>query len=131
MALISAASIYPLQIVEAGRYMENVKKKPELKPKDTWDGSVISLLNYPEVVKMMNDDLEWTQLLGNAIAYQQSDVLIAIQQLRDEAIEHDIIKTDDKVKVETSGDNIVIQPAARTALPTKSGSTTSMISRFL
>ena len=32
-----------------------------LQPKDDWDGSVISLLNYPEVVKMMSDDLEWTQ----------------------------------------------------------------------
>lgn len=73
---------------------------------------MISLLNYPEIVKMMSDDLEWTQTFGDAIAFQQKDVLIAIQQLREEAVAKGIIKTDDKVKVETSGDNIVIQPVS-------------------
>ncbi len=47
---------------------------------------MVSLLNYPDVVKMMSEDLDWTQSFGNAIAYQQKDVLIAIQQLRDEAV---------------------------------------------
>ena len=61
---------------------------------------------------MMSDDLEWTQAFGDALAYQQKDVLIAIQQLRDEAVAKDIIKTDDKMKVETSGDNIIIQSAS-------------------
>ena len=50
---------------------------------------------------MMSDDLEWTQSLGDALTYQQKDVLIAIQQLRDEAVAKGIIKTDDKIKVVT------------------------------
>ncbi|MCA1444906.1 DUF3300 domain-containing protein, partial [Ensifer sp. IC4062] len=111
VALISAASLYPLQIVEAERFLEAREKKSDLKPKESWDGSVVSLLNYPEVVKMMSEDLEWTQSFGEAIANQQKDVLIAIQQLRDEAVAKDIIKTDDKVKVVEEGDNIVIQSA--------------------
>ena len=82
-----------------------------MQPKDTWDGSVISLLNYPEVVKMMSDDLEWTQALGDALANQQKDVLAAIQQLRDEAVAKNIIKSDDKIKVVSSGDNVIIQSA--------------------
>jgi hypothetical protein len=109
IAVITAASLYPLQIVEASRYLDAYAKDKSLKPKDSWDGGVISLLNYPEVVKMMSEDLEWTQQLAQAIAYQQKDVLIAIQQLREEAVAKNIIKTDDKVKVESSGDNIVIQ----------------------
>jgi hypothetical protein len=72
---------------------------------------VISLLNYPEIVKMMSDDLDWTQALADALAYQQKDVLIAIQQLREEAVAKGVIKTDDKVTVENSGGNIIIQPA--------------------
>ncbi|WFU50687.1 DUF3300 domain-containing protein [Sinorhizobium terangae] len=111
VALISAASLYPLQIVEAERFLEAREKKPDLKPKEDWDGSVVSLLNYPQVVKMMSEDLEWTQSFGEAIANQQKDVLIAIQQLRDEAVAKDIIKTDDKVKVVEEGDNIIIQSA--------------------
>ena len=42
---------------------------------------------------------------------QQKDVLIAIQQLRDEAVAKDIIKTDDKIKVVSSGDNVIIESA--------------------
>ena len=106
-----AASLYPLQIVEAARYLDQYAKDKSLKPKESWDGSVISLLNYPEVVKMMSDDLEWTQALGDAIAYQQKDVLIAIQQLRDEAVAKGVIKTDDKVQVTTENDNVVIKSA--------------------
>ncbi|PJR13159.1 DUF3300 domain-containing protein [Sinorhizobium meliloti] len=112
VALVSAASLYPLQIVEAGRFLEARKKMPELKARNDWNGSVISLLNYPEIAKMMSDDLDWTQAFGEAIANQQQDVLIAIQQLRDEAVAKDIIKTDDKIKVAEEGDNIIIQSAS-------------------
>lgn len=111
VALIASASLYPLQIVEAERYLEELKTKPDEQPKDSWDGSIISLLNYPVIVKMMSDDLEWTQDLGTALAYQQKDVLLAIQQLRDEAVADNVIKSDDKVTVTHEGDNVVIQSA--------------------
>jgi hypothetical protein len=110
VALVSTASVYPLQIVEAARYLDRVAKDKSLKPKDSWDGSVISLLNYPDVLKMMSDDLEWTQSLGNALANQQADVLNAIQQLRDEAVAKGIIKTDEKIKVVQQDNDVIIQP---------------------
>jgi hypothetical protein len=110
IAAISAASLYPLQIVEAARFLDQYANDSSLEPKSTWDGSVISLLNYPEIVKMMSDDLEWTQSLGDAIAYQQQDVLIAIQQLRDQAVADGVIQSDDKITVVQEGDNVVIQP---------------------
>lgn len=111
VALVTSASLYPLQIIEAQRFLDQKKKNKDLKPKDDWDDSVISLLNYPEIVKMMSDDLDWTQSLGSALSYQQKDVLIAIQDLRDKAVASGVIKTDDKVKVETQGENVVIQAA--------------------
>ncbi len=110
VAAISAASLFPLQIIEAQRFLEAKKKNSDLKPKSDWDGSVVSLLNYPDIVKMMSEDLDWTQALADALANQQKDVLIAIQQLRDEAVEKNIIKTDDKVTVVTENDNIIIRP---------------------
>ncbi|WP_438753705.1 DUF3300 domain-containing protein [Pararhizobium sp. O133] len=109
VALVTSASLYPLQIIEAQRYLDQLTKKPDLKPKSTWDGSVVSLLNYPQIVKMMSDDLDWTQSLGEALANQQKDVLIAIQQLRDKAVADKIIKTDDKIKVVHENDNVLIQ----------------------
>ncbi|TCL75684.1 DUF3300 domain-containing protein [Rhizobium sp. BK251] len=111
VALVTSASLYPLQIIEAERFLQELKKNKDLKPKDSWDGSVISLLNYPEIVKMMSDDLDWTQALGNALTYQQKDVLIAIQSLRDKAVADGIIKSDEKIKVVNEGDNVVIQAA--------------------
>ncbi|PDT32113.1 hypothetical protein CO660_01500 [Rhizobium sp. L9] len=110
VAAISAASLFPLQIIEAQRFLETKKKNSDLKPKSEWDGSVISLLNYPDIVKMMSEDLDWTQSLADALTNQQKDVLIAIQQLRDEAVEKNIIKTDDKVTVVTDNENIIIRP---------------------
>ncbi|KRB59508.1 hypothetical protein ASE04_26440 [Rhizobium sp. Root708] len=111
VALITSASLYPLQIVEASRFLGQVKSNSALKPKEDWDGSVVSLLNYPDVVKMMSDDLDWTQQLGDAVADQQKDLLIAVQTLRDKAVADGIIKTDDKVKVVQQNDNVVIQAA--------------------
>jgi hypothetical protein len=112
IAVITGASLYPLQIVEAARYLGQYEKDKSLKPKESWDGSVVSLLNYPEIVKMMSDDLEWTQALGDAIAWQQKDVLVAIQQLRDEAVAKGVIKTDDKIEVVKENDNVVIKSAS-------------------
>ncbi|MCX7347457.1 MAG: DUF3300 domain-containing protein [Alphaproteobacteria bacterium] len=112
IAVITAASLYPVQIIEAQRFLDDSKTDKTLQPKSTWDGSVVSLLNYPEIIKMMSDDLDWTQLLGEAIINQQQDVLAAIQQLRERAVAEGIIKTDDKVKIVEEGDNIIIQPAS-------------------
>ncbi|WP_087000663.1 DUF3300 domain-containing protein [Rhizobium sullae] len=109
VAVITSASIFPLQIVEAQRFLDQSKTNKDLKPKDSWDGSVISLLNYPQVVKMMSDDLEWTQALGSALTYQQKDVLISIQTLRDKAVADNVIKSDDKITVVNQGDTVVIQ----------------------
>lgn len=113
VALVLAGSLYPLQIVQADRYLADVKAKPDLKPDADWDGSVISLLNYPQIVKMMNDDLNWTQQMGQAVVNQQKDILVAIQQLRDNAVANGVIKSDDKVIVEKQKDNVVIRPAKK------------------
>lgn len=113
VALISAASLYPLQIVEADRFLTDSKTNSALEPKSTWDGSVVSLLNYPDIVRMMSGDLDWTQSLGEAIVNQQEDVLAAIQQLREKAVAENVIKSDDKMTVVEEGDNIIIQPASK------------------
>jgi hypothetical protein len=112
VAVIASASLYPLQIVQADRYLNDLKTKKDLKPKADWDGSVVSLLNYPEIVKMMAEDLDWTQAMGEAITNQQGDLLAAIQQLRTKAVAVGVIKTDEKIKVVKEKSNIVIQSAS-------------------
>jgi hypothetical protein len=111
VAAIVAASLYPVEIVQAQRYLEKVKTKPDLKPDADWDGSVISLLNYPDVVKMMSDDLDWTESLGDVVANQQKEMLEAIQQLRDKAVAQGVLKSDEKTTVTQEAGQVVIQPA--------------------
>jgi hypothetical protein len=111
VALCISASLYPLQIVQAARFLEQKKTAADLEPSDKWDGSVISLLNYPSVVTMMNDDLDWTEQLGDVAVNQQKDLLVAIQQLRDEASANGILKSTQQVQVVNEGDNVVIRSA--------------------
>src|SRR5262245_29310917 len=66
VAVILPASTFPLQIVQADRWLEKRKSDPKLPIDDKWDDSVKTLANYPDVVKMMSGDLDWTSSLGEA-----------------------------------------------------------------
>jgi hypothetical protein len=87
LAQIFTASTYPLEIVQAARWLEsNPNLKGEaldkaVESKD-WAGPVKSLLHFPEVLKKMNTDLEWTQRLGDAVLAQQAEVMQAVQLIR-------------------------------------------------
>jgi len=111
VALVIAASLYPVDIVQGARFLEDRATDASLQPSEDWDGSVISLLNYPDVVKMMSEDLDWTQMLGEAAINQQKDLLVAIQQLRDQAVATDLLKSTEQVVVSNENDNVVIQSA--------------------
>ncbi len=67
--------------MQADRYLDKRKADPKLPVDDKWDDAVKSLLNYPDVVKMMSADLDWTSALGEAVVADQGEVLEAIQSL--------------------------------------------------
>ena len=94
LAIVLPASVYPLQIVDAARFLEDVKIDPTLKPDPEWDDSVVALLNYPEVIELLNDDIDWTWRLGEAVVAQQSDVVAAIETFRDRAYAAGNLKSD-------------------------------------
>ena len=118
LAQIFMASTYPLEIVQAARW---VKANPSLKgdqltkalEQQSWDPSVKSLVNFPDVLAMMNDKLDWTQELGDAVLAQQKDLMAAVQRLRQKAQAAGNLKTtnEQKVIVEQQTQTIVIQPA--------------------
>ena len=95
LAIVLPASTYPLQVVEAGRFLEALEDDPSLEPDDDWDDSVVALLNYPEVVELMNEDLDWTWRLGEAVVAQQSDVIAGIEAFRDQAYAAGNLESDD------------------------------------
>ncbi|HEY1386406.1 MAG TPA: DUF3300 domain-containing protein [Dongiaceae bacterium] len=109
LAIVLPASTNPVQVVEAQRFLDKRASDPNLKPDENWDPSILALVNYPEVVKKMNDDLSWTQDLGNAVLDQQDDVLKAIQVARQSASDGGYLQSNDKQVVVNEGDNITIE----------------------
>ncbi len=112
IAIVLPASTFPLQIVQASRYLEERTDNAALQPDESWDDSVIALLNYPEVLALLNEDLDWTYALGEAVVYQQGDVLNAIQSFRDRAYASGNLATDERQVVAAQDDGaITISPA--------------------
>jgi len=110
LAIVLPASTFPLQIVEASRFLQNLEDDPSLKPDDDWDDSVVALLNYPEVIELLNEDLDWTWRLGEVVVAQQSDVISAIELFRDRAYAAGNLKSDDYQLVAHEDSSIQITP---------------------
>jgi hypothetical protein len=111
VTIILPASTSPLQIVQADRYLEKRKKDPKAPLDDKWDDPVKSLLNYPEVVKMMSNDLDWTSALGEAVVVDQGAVLEAVQAFRRKTQAAGNLKSDSKQVVVVEKEIIKIVPA--------------------
>ena len=111
VAIILPAATSPLQIVQADRYLDKRKSDPTLPIDDKWDDPVKSLLNYPDVVKMMSNDLDWTSALGEAVVADQGAVLESVQVFRRQAKSAGNLKTDTKQVVKTEREVIIIEPA--------------------
>ena len=111
VGLILPASTFPVEIVQADRYLDKRKADPKLPVDDKWDDSVKSLLNYPEVVKKMSDDLDWTTALGEAVVTDQSAVIEAVQVFRRKAQGTGNLKSDDKQVVRVEKEIVYIEPA--------------------
>jgi hypothetical protein len=69
------------------------------------------LLNYPEVLQMMNEDLDWTYRLGDAMVQQQPDVIAAIEAFRDRAYAAGNLKSDEHQTVTEEDGVVEIEPA--------------------
>ncbi|MEM9690872.1 MAG: DUF3300 domain-containing protein [Pseudomonadota bacterium] len=107
LAIVLPASTFPLQIVEAARFLEAVETDASLTPEDDWDDSVVALLNYPEVVELMNSDLDWTWALGEAVVAQQADILTAVNDFRNRARAAGNLATDQYQRIEEGDDGII------------------------
>jgi len=112
LAIVLPASAYPLQIVEAARFLDALESDRSLKPDPEWDDSVVALLNYPEVVRQLNDDIDWTSRLGEAVVSQQGDVVAAIESFRDRAYAAGNLKSDEYQNVTRDEGVIEITPVS-------------------
>ncbi|MCC6670837.1 MAG: DUF3300 domain-containing protein [Planctomycetes bacterium] len=113
LAQVLMASTYPLEIVEAARWLQ---KQPKLPPdqleaalKDVeWDPSVKSLCAFPGVLARLNDNLQWTQDLGDAFLAQKAKLMDIVQWMRRKALEAGHLKSSPEQKVTEQEDKIIV-----------------------
>lgn len=116
LSQVLMASTYPLEVVQAERWTQQNKSlkddalATELE-KQTWDPSVKSLVNFPQVLTMMSQKLDWTQKLGDAFLAQQKDVMDTVQRLRQKAQGEGTLESTDTQVVNTEQDKIIIEYA--------------------
>ena len=111
------AATYPLEIVQASRWRGKneglsgaaLDRAMESQP---WEPSVKSLVAFPETLALLNDNLDWTQDLGDAVLGQQDDVMRAVQRMRDRARAQGNLATTTQQTVVIEKETIIIRPAS-------------------
>jgi len=120
LAQVLMASTYPLEIVQAARWLKanpkvTGKALEDAMQKQRWDPSVKSLTAMPQVLEMMDTKIDWTQKLGDAFLAQQAQVMKTVQTLRAKASAAGNLKSTPEQQVSTVQEGgqsvIVIEPA--------------------
>lgn len=106
VAQVLAGSTYPDQIVAADNL---VTQNPKLKgallqtavEPQPWDASVKGLTAFPSVLDQMAKNVDWTTSLGQAYVNDPTDVLNAIQAMRERAAQRGSLRTSPQQRVTT------------------------------
>ena len=112
------AATYPIEVVRAARWTrENAHLSGEQAVNavigQDWDPSVMALVAFPEVLRRMDADLDWTQRLGDAFLIQEAEVLDSIQRLRAQAYSAGHLRSTEQVQVIREREVIYIEPPRR------------------
>jgi hypothetical protein len=81
LAHMLPASTYPAEIAEAADWLRRGGSISGIDWQN-WDESVKAIAHYPNVLKMMADNMDWTADLGDAFLNQPENVANSIQRLR-------------------------------------------------
>jgi hypothetical protein len=114
IAVILPASVYPVEVVQAARFVKDTNNIPKVDDQ-SWDDNVKAVAKFPEVIQKMNDDLNWTVELGQAFLDQSKELMDTIQSLRAKAqkagnlrtSEHQIVTVTNVVVVQTNYNEVV------------------------
>lgn len=118
LSQVLVASTYPLEVVEAQQWLQrngNLRGQQltEAARQQNWDASVQAMVAFPDVLTMLNRDVQWTTALGNAFLAQQPDVMAAVQRMRARAQANGRLSTTPQqtVTTETQGGQTAIDIA--------------------
>ena len=116
VAQILAASTYPAQVSSADQWLRSMGNAPPeeivagANAQSNWDPSVKALTAFPQVLAMLDGNLQWTTSLGNAYYNQPQDVMQTIQVMRDRAEQAGNLQSTPQEQVTDNGGAIDIAP---------------------
>jgi hypothetical protein len=98
LAQLLPAATYPLEVVQAARWLA-INPNATLATGQDWAPSIIALLEFPQVISLMNDRLEWTTQLGDRFLAEPEAMLGSIQSLRAKAMAAGLLKDSPEQKI--------------------------------
>jgi hypothetical protein len=121
LSQILMAATYPLEVVQAARWRQ---ANPDLDAEaalaaaeaEDWDPSVKALVAFPRVLEHMDEDLDWTQRLGEAFLFQEEVVMARVQELRRRAWDAGALASPEQARVVRSDNIIIIEPPSETLI---------------
>lgn len=81
IAIILPAAVYPLEIVQAARFVKDTNNLPKVDAQ-AWDANVKAVAKFPDLIAKMDSELTWTVELGEAFVEQPKELMDTIQELR-------------------------------------------------
>jgi hypothetical protein len=107
IAIILPASAYPLEIVQAARFVKDTNNISKVDDQ-SWDDNVKEVAKFPDLIAKMDADLPWTMDLGQAFIDQPKELMDAIQDLRAKAKKAGTLQTSSQ-QIVTVTNIIVLQ----------------------
>jgi hypothetical protein len=110
IAIVLPAAVYPLEIVQAARFVKNTNNIAKL-DQQPWDDNVKAVARIPELISKLDSDIAWTSDLGQAFLNQPKEVMDTIQTLRLKAQQAGTLQSSPQQIVTVTNQVVEILPA--------------------
>jgi hypothetical protein len=110
LAQMLPASTYPAEMADAEAWINSGGTISSIDGQN-WDESVKAIAHYPDIVKMMAGNMDWTASVGDAFLNQPEAVASSIQRLRRQAREAGNLESTPQQEIVIESGNIEIIPA--------------------
>lgn len=118
IAQILPAASQPSQIAVAANYV-NSGGDPNGIDAQPWDSSVKAIAHSPQILQLLDGNLQWTAELGQAFLNQPTDVMNSVQRLRAQAMaqgnlqntpEQNVINQDGLIEIVPANPEVIYVP---------------------
>lgn len=118
LAIVLAASTYPAQVTQVDHWLQSMgNASPDQIAAEAnaqpWDPSLKALTAFPQVLAEMDQNLQWTTVLGNVYFNQPQDVMQAVQVMRQRAQAAGNLQSTPQETVSYNQGSIALYPASQ------------------